>query len=99
MSGTPRPTGLPDVAAAGAAPATATTPLAGTWGSALLPIRPDESIVFKALEVQLDVLLAVGLAGVYTCGTAGEFHTLEEDEFDALSELVAQMAKRAGVAF
>jgi dihydrodipicolinate synthase/N-acetylneuraminate lyase len=45
------------------------------------------------------VLFEVGLAGVYTCGTAGEFHTLEEDEFDALSELVAQKARRAGAAF
>jgi dihydrodipicolinate synthase/N-acetylneuraminate lyase len=87
----------------GAAPdggkAATTTPLRGTWGTALLPVRPDESIDFAALEVELDVLLGVGLAGVYTCGTAGEFHTLEEDEFDELSELVAQMAKRAGVAF
>jgi dihydrodipicolinate synthase/N-acetylneuraminate lyase len=74
---------------------TGSAPLAGTWGTVLLPIRPDESIDFSALEVQLDVLLEVGLAGVYTCGTAGEFHTLEEDEFDALSELVAQKAKSA----
>jgi dihydrodipicolinate synthase/N-acetylneuraminate lyase len=80
------------------APAT-TAPLRGTWGTALLPVRPDERIDFAALEVELDVLLGAGLAGVYTCGTAGEFHTLEEDEFDELSELVAQMAKRAGVAF
>lgn len=93
MSGALRPTGRPEATAGGTAPATA--PLAGTWGSALLPIRPDESIDFSALEVQLDVLLEVGLAGVYTCGTAGEFHTLEEDEFDALSELVAQKAKSA----
>ncbi len=54
------------------------TPLRGTWGTALLPIRADESIDFSALEAELDVLLEVGLAGVYTCGTAGEFHTLDE---------------------
>ena len=74
-------------------------PLRGTWGTVLLPIRADESIDFSALEAELDVLLEVGLAGVYTCGTAGEFYTLEEDEFDALSELVAQKAKDAGAAF
>ena len=81
-----------------AAPATV-APLRGTWGTALLPVRPDETIDFAALEVELDVLFEVGLAGVYTCGTAGEFHTLEEDEFDSLSELVAQKARRVGAAF
>jgi len=81
-----------------AAPATM-APLHGTWGTVLLPIRADESIDFSALEAELDVLLEVGLAGVYTCGTAGEFHTLEENEFDSLSELVAQKARRAGAAF
>ena len=75
------------------------TPLRGTWGTALLPIRADESIDFSALEAELDVLLDVGLAGVYTCGTAGEFHTLDEGEFDELSELVANKAKRAHAAF
>jgi dihydrodipicolinate synthase/N-acetylneuraminate lyase len=94
-------TGLATGIASGSeGPATATTaPLRGTWGTVLLPIRADESIDFSALEGELDVLLEVGLAGVYTCGTAGEFHTLEEDEFDALSELVAQKARRAGAAF
>lgn len=73
--------------------------LQGTWGSALLPIRPDDSIDFELLGAELDVLLKVGLAGVYTCGTAGEFHTLDEDEFDTLNELVADKSKRIGAAF
>jgi len=64
-----------------------------------LPIGPDEQIDFELLGVELDVLVRVGLAGVYTCGTAGEFHTLQEDEFDALSELVAAKSRQAGVAF
>jgi dihydrodipicolinate synthase/N-acetylneuraminate lyase len=73
--------------------------LRGTWGTVLLPIGPDDQIDFELLGVELDVLLPVGLAGVYTCGTAGEFHALQEDEFDALSELVADKSTAAGVAF
>ena len=73
--------------------------LRGTWGTVLLPIRPDQLIDFDLLGSELDVLLKVGLAGVYTCGTAGEFHTLDEDEFDHLSEVVAGKSKRASVAF
>jgi dihydrodipicolinate synthase/N-acetylneuraminate lyase len=76
-----------------------TPPLRGTWATVLLPVRPDEQIDFDLLVAEIDVLLDVGLAGVYTCGTAGEFHTLQEDEFDALSELVADKSRKAGVAF
>jgi dihydrodipicolinate synthase/N-acetylneuraminate lyase len=83
----------------GSEPASAGKSLRGTWGTVLLPVRPDESIDFDLLGAELDVLFKVGLAGVYTCGTAGEFHTLEEDEFDALSELVANRSRRAGVEF
>ena len=73
--------------------------LRGTWGTVLLPVRPDESIDFDLLGAELDILLHAGLAGVYTCGTAGEFHTLEEGEFDALSELVAGKSQQAGTCF
>ncbi len=73
--------------------------LRGTWGTVLLPIRPDQRVDFDLLDNELEALLKVGLAGVYTCGTAGEFHTLEEDEFDGLSEVVARKSKQAGVAF
>jgi dihydrodipicolinate synthase/N-acetylneuraminate lyase len=65
----------------------------------LLPLEADGSIDFARLADELDVLVAAELAGIYTCGTAGEFHTLEEGEFDALSELVAAKAKAAGVLF
>jgi dihydrodipicolinate synthase/N-acetylneuraminate lyase len=65
----------------------------------LLPLRPDDAIDFDLLETELDVLLGLGLPGIYTCGTAGEFHTLDEAEFDALSELVAARSKSAGSAF
>ncbi len=73
--------------------------LHGTWGTVLLPVRPDDEIDFDLLEAELDVLLNVGLPGIYTCGTAGEFHTLEEAEFDALSELVATRSKSVGSPF
>ena len=73
--------------------------LHGTWGTVLLPIRPDETIDFESLESELDALLKVGLAGIYTCGTAGEFHTLDEEEFDTLSELVATRSTGVGAPF
>jgi dihydrodipicolinate synthase/N-acetylneuraminate lyase len=83
----------------GAVPGSTKAGLRGTWGSVLLALRPDESIDFDLVGVEVDALCEVGLAGIYTCGTAGEFHTLEEDEFDALSELVSERSRRAGSAF
>jgi dihydrodipicolinate synthase/N-acetylneuraminate lyase len=65
----------------------------------LLPVRPDDVIDFDLLEAELDVLLRLGLPGIYTCGTAGEFHTLEEEEFDTLSELVATRSRSVGSPF
>ena len=73
--------------------------LGGTWGAVLLPLSDDGSIDFSRLNAELDALLAAGLAGTYTCGTAGEFHTLEEPEFDALSQVVADRSRQAGVPF
>ena len=73
--------------------------LLGVWAGVLLPIRPDESIDIDRLAVELDHLLGSGVHGIYTCGTAGEFHTLSEAEWDALQQLVADRCHAAGVAF
>jgi dihydrodipicolinate synthase/N-acetylneuraminate lyase len=71
----------------------------GTWGTLLLPLRPDDSIDWERAAEALDVLAGAGLDGVYAHGTAGEFHTLSEDEYDRVNELLATACARAGVAF
>jgi dihydrodipicolinate synthase/N-acetylneuraminate lyase len=38
-----------------------------------------------------------GLDGLYTNGTAGEFHCLDEAEYDLITDVVAQACQRAGV--
>jgi dihydrodipicolinate synthase/N-acetylneuraminate lyase len=95
----PASTGPASTGPASTGPASTGPALRGTWGTVLLPIRPDQRIDFELLASELDALVKVGLAGVYTCGTAGEFHTLDEDEFDQLSQLVAEKCKQAAVAF
>ena len=64
--------------------------LRGVWATVLLPVRDDESIDFDRLAVALDHVLASGVHGVYTNGTAGEFHTLTDAEYDRLHALVAE---------
>lgn len=73
--------------------------LRGVWATALLPIRPDESIDVDRLAAALDHVLAAGVHGVYTNGTAGEFHTLTEAEYDRLHALVAERCTAAGMPF
>ncbi|HTO02954.1 MAG TPA: dihydrodipicolinate synthase family protein, partial [Opitutus sp.] len=70
--------------------------ISGTWGAVLLPINSDDSIDYTALGDHVDALLVAGLDGIYTNGTAGEFHTQTEDEFDRVSALVAERSTRHG---
>lgn len=73
--------------------------LYGVWGSVLLPIGATDAIDWERLEAEVDMLAASDLDGVYAHGTAGEFHTLTESEFDRVSALLAQACARAGMAF
>ena len=71
----------------------------GIWGAVMLPLDVAGDIDWAALAEAVDILGASGLAGIYTNGTAGEFHTQTEAEFDRLTDLVAARAGAAGTAF
>jgi dihydrodipicolinate synthase/N-acetylneuraminate lyase len=73
--------------------------LRGVWATVLLPLRDDDSIDFDRLSTALDHVLDSGVHGVYTNGTAGEFHTLTDAEYDRLHALVGQRCTAAGVPF
>ena len=46
----------------------------GNWATLLLPIATDDAIEFGALAEEIDVLIAARVDGIYSNGTAGEFH-------------------------
>jgi len=71
----------------------------GTWATLLLPVDASDGIDYSRLADEIDILLASGCDGIYSNGTAGEFHTLLEDEFDRIAELLAARCERAGVPF
>ncbi len=73
--------------------------IVGTWATLLLPINKDESIDFVRLADEIDCLLASGVDGVYSNGTAGEFQTQDENEFDKIQALLAQECEKAGRPF
>ncbi|MFG3706002.1 dihydrodipicolinate synthase family protein [Micromonospora sp. NPDC047670] len=65
----------------------------------LLPLHADDTIAWDRLAHALDVLVGAGLDGVYAHGTAGEFHTLGEEEYDRINELVADRCGRHRIPF
>ncbi|TCC37786.1 dihydrodipicolinate synthase family protein [Kribbella speibonae] len=67
--------------------------LRGVWATLLLPLNADDSIDFNRLEAQVDTLRRTSVDGLYAHGTAGEFQTLTEDEFDRVNELLAAAGK------
>jgi len=73
--------------------------LRGTWAAVLLPVDEDNAIDLGRLDVELEVLVGSPVDGVYTNGTAGEFHAIGEDEYDAVSALVARHCTDAGKPF
>jgi dihydrodipicolinate synthase/N-acetylneuraminate lyase len=73
--------------------------LRGVWGTALLPLDAGGRIDEARLHQELGVLTAAGLDGIYAHGTAGEFHELDEDEYDLVNDIVAGHATRAGIPF
>jgi dihydrodipicolinate synthase/N-acetylneuraminate lyase len=75
------------------------TDLRGVWGTVLLPIATDDSIDWRSLQRQVDHLVNSDLNGVYTHGTAGEFHTLSESEYDRVNDLLARACAGTGMRF
>lgn len=73
--------------------------VSGNWASLLLPINADDSIDFARLDTAIDVLIAAGVDGIYSNGTACEFYAQTEAEFDAIQALLAQKCGAAGMAF
>jgi dihydrodipicolinate synthase/N-acetylneuraminate lyase len=71
----------------------------GTWAAVLLPIDERDEIDLARLDAELEVLLASGVDGLYTNGTASEFYTQSEAEFDRIHEMVAGRCEAAGMPF
>lgn len=65
----------------------------------LLPINKDDSIDYGRLSVEIGLLIDAGLDGIYSNGTAGEFHNQTEAEFDMVQEVMAQRCRAAGMPF
>ena len=71
----------------------------GNWATLLSTWSDDESLHVPRMESQIDALIAAGVNGIYSHGTAGEFHTQTEAEFDQISHLLASKCEAASMPF
>lgn len=73
--------------------------LSGSWVTLLLPVQEDDSICFSRLAEQIDQLIAMKVSGIYSNGTACEFYNQSEEEFDQISNLLAEKCRASGMPF
>lgn len=71
----------------------------GNWATLLLPLDEDDQINYIKLEKEIDTLIGMGVNGIYSNGTAGEFYNQTEDEFDKVSLILADKCNAAGMPF
>src|SRR5688500_1119613 len=67
----------------------------GNWATLLLPIQEDDAIDYALLGEEIDHFIAARVNGIYSNGSAGEFYTQTEDEFDRVNTLLAERCHRA----
>jgi dihydrodipicolinate synthase/N-acetylneuraminate lyase len=73
--------------------------LRGNWGTLLLPINKNDSIDYSRLADEIELLIGAGLDGMYSNGTAGEFHNQSETEFDRVQVVLAEKCQALQMPF
>ena len=71
----------------------------GNWATLLCAWNKDESLDIGRMRAEIDVLINAGVDGIYSNGTAGEFHVQTEEEFDLISQTLAEKCDSAGMPF
>jgi len=69
----------------------------GNWATLLLATDNKGNIDYSKLSNEIDVLIASKPNGIYSNGTAGEFYSQTEDEFDQISLLLSEKCEKSGV--
>jgi dihydrodipicolinate synthase/N-acetylneuraminate lyase len=73
--------------------------LRGNWATLITAWNADDSLDLGRVAAEVDALIRMRVDGVYSNGTAGEFHAQTEDEFDRISQCLAERCNAAGMRF
>lgn len=75
------------------------TQIRGNWATLLTAWNADDSLDLDRVAAEIDALIRMEVDGIYSNGTAGEFHCQTEAEFDRISECLAGKCNEAGMSF
>lgn len=73
--------------------------ITGVWATPLLDVCDNGSLNIDGIADQIEHFATVGVDGIYTHGTAAEFHGQSADEFRAFCELAAECANALELPF
>lgn len=71
----------------------------GNWATLLLPWGEDDALDHGRLAAEIDILCSFKPDGIYSTGTSGEFHAIDEEEFATVCALLAGRCEAAGIPF
>jgi len=71
----------------------------GNWATLLLATDDAGAIEYSKLADEIDLLIASKPNGIYSNGTAGEFYSQSEGEFDSVSQMLAEKCDKATLPF
>jgi 4-hydroxy-tetrahydrodipicolinate synthase len=71
----------------------------GNWATLLSVWNTDGSPDYGRFGAEVDALIAARVDGIYSNGTAGEFHCQTEAEFDRMTEMFASRCEAASMPF
>jgi dihydrodipicolinate synthase/N-acetylneuraminate lyase len=71
----------------------------GNWATLLSVWNADDSLDLNRVSSEIDILISMNVDGIYSNGTAGEFYSQSEFEFDQISKCLAEKCNSAGMPF
>jgi 4-hydroxy-tetrahydrodipicolinate synthase len=71
----------------------------GNWATLLLATDNKGIINYAQLAHEIDVLIASNPNGIYSNGTAGEFYSQTEEEFDRISLMLSEKCEKSGTPY
>lgn len=73
--------------------------ICGNWATLLCAWADDDALDIGRVVAEIDTLVSFGVDGIYSNGTAGEFHLQTEEDFDSISRHLAAACEKADVPF